>query len=629
MNSLSDVTLGQIGRGLARYRPMLLVALAVVLVAVFLPGPPQPGDTLGAGQSFSEGAGTTLPDGSAGAGTPAGTQGAPADPGVAGGEAPSATGAVGGSGTTGTTGGPGTTGTTGGAGSGHGSAPQGAAPAFGGNRSGGGQAKFGPNCDTKTGRVRIPLLYAPQCVPVFSGDNGGATYQGVTAKTITVAVYVPQSNAAVDASLSAAGVADTPEDREATIRGLAKLMEKRLETYGRTVKFEFFRGSGPAADDSAAKADAIKVATQIKAFASFGAPNESYVAELAARGVMCICTSIGPASDYAKYSPYRWGPDLMTGSQNYLNLAEYLGKRVAPFPVKFGAAEYRGKPRKFGLIYLDNKQGSGTKAANEFSSYLARFRVQLTDRYGYQGDLSKAQEQARTVIARFKQKGVTDVMCFCDPLTPAFFTKEATNQIYFPEWIVTGYFVTDAAVFARTYDQRQWQNAFGIAQLNTPYPVQKRDAWSLWRWGYGSNCPAKGQCQAVFDFVQLFYQGIHLAGPKLTPQNFKAAMFSFKPAGGGPTHPYMSYGPPGLYPFEDYSWIDDMAEIWWDDQATGPDEIGNNGVGLYRWVNKGARYTPGKWLTGETPAFNPQNTVLSYEESPPGDRNPDYPPPGR
>src|SRR5215218_9229295 len=34
---------------------------------------------------------------------------------------------------------------------------------------------FGPNCDTTTGRVKIPSVYAPPCVQPFTGKNAGAT----------------------------------------------------------------------------------------------------------------------------------------------------------------------------------------------------------------------------------------------------------------------------------------------------------------------------------------------------------------------------------------------------------------------------------------------------------------------
>ena len=48
---------------------------------------------------------------------------------------------------------------------------------------------WGPNCDTKLGKVAVPLWYAPPCVVPWKGrDNGGATTPGVTKDTITVAV---------------------------------------------------------------------------------------------------------------------------------------------------------------------------------------------------------------------------------------------------------------------------------------------------------------------------------------------------------------------------------------------------------------------------------------------------------
>src|SRR5690606_11792912 len=51
-----------------------------------------------------------------------------------------------------------------------------------------------PDCDPETGRIRVPIYTAPNCVPEWDddADNGGATWQGVTADTITVVVYQSQ-----------------------------------------------------------------------------------------------------------------------------------------------------------------------------------------------------------------------------------------------------------------------------------------------------------------------------------------------------------------------------------------------------------------------------------------------------
>jgi hypothetical protein len=45
---------------------------------------------------------------------------------------------------------------------------------------------WGPNCDTKTGRIKLKSVYAPPCVEPFTGDNGGATSPGVTADSVKI-----------------------------------------------------------------------------------------------------------------------------------------------------------------------------------------------------------------------------------------------------------------------------------------------------------------------------------------------------------------------------------------------------------------------------------------------------------
>ena len=60
---------------------------------------------------------------------------------------------------------------------------------------------------------------------------------------------------------------------------------------------------------------------------------------------------------------------------------------------------------------------------------------------------------------------MTTVVYTGDPLAPATLTKVATQQGYFPEWVITGTALIDTDVLARTYDQQQWAHAFGPADL--------------------------------------------------------------------------------------------------------------------------------------------------------------------
>ena len=77
----------------------------------------------------------------------------------------------------------------------------------------------------------------------------------------------------------------------------------------------------------------------------------------------------------------------------------------------------------------------------------------------------------------------------------------------------------------------------------------------------------------------------------------------------------------------DYSGTDDLAEIWWDSEATGKDEVDKDGKGMYRYVDGGKRYLPGQWPEGEPKLFDPAGAVTIYDARPLTDAIPDCPPP--
>jgi hypothetical protein len=93
--------------------------------------------------------------------------------------------------------------------------------------------------------------------------------------------------------------------------------------------------------------------------------------------------------------------------------------------------------------------------------------------------------------------------------------------------------------------------------------------------------------------------------------------------------PTVSYGDHGIWPYEvDPNGLDDASLVWWDPTATGEDETGAEGVGMYRLVDGGRRYLPGEWPTEPIAFFDPTGTVTVYDETP-AELQPDeeYPPP--
>ena len=491
------------------------------------------------------------------------------------------------------------------------------------------QVDFGPTCDTATGRIRVPSVYAPPCVPPFSADNGGATAPGVTATTITVAVYRAAPDLLQEGILAAGGTSDTADQFSTTLQNYVQYFEAHFETYGRKVKLVTVDASGGTSDDAAAKADAIRVATEIKAFASFGGPAETdaYARELAARHVLCIGCSTGLSdATITALAPYIWGLPPSPEQQNLLT-AQYIGGRLKGAPASHaGQPALQHKQRVFGLLAYDTPAGAFGPVRDHLAATLAADGVALAAVGTYTLDVSQAQELARTLITKMKSAGVTSIILQTDPFGPVFLTKEATSQAYFPEWIVTGTVLTDTSVFARLYDQSQWQHAFGLSELPGRVNEVNIEPYRVYQWQFGAAPPASSTYDLIYENPLIFFTAVHLAGPDLTAASFRDALYSYPVSGGGPTNATLSFGRHGFWPADDYLGFDDATEIWWDPTAAGPDEIGRTGGrGLYRYADGGRRFLPGHLPGGPDVAFQPAGTVTIFD--PPPDAPPVYPSP--
>ncbi len=607
MNRFRDVTMGDFFDGVARYRPFILTLLGILFLGVVLPGArsvtrDEPGSTQVGASQGTDGAGDSA------AGDAVGEIGADGAPiGDAGSDSLA------------------------GSGSGGSASGRPAGRTSGGSASAGvqrlGDASSAADCIKATGRIVLPSVYAVNCVPLVPKGfaNGGATWKGVTGNTIKIALYEAQGNPAVDAILEAGGATDetSVEEDDANRNKLIEAYEHHYETYGRHVVWEKVVATGPEDDDAAAKADAIKVAQEVKAFASFGAPTgtNAYIDELAARGVLCIgCALSQPVENYMKWKTVY--ADLMASTQGYIHRAQYVN-RINGKPAKWaGDPTYKTKTRTFGLVFYDTPDHSYALGADFMEKHLwEKYRIKLAAKIAVCGahiDPSCAQEEARAVTTKLKDLGVTTVLPATDPLYPIFLTQEATRQAYNPEWMITGATLQDTTFFARLYDPSQWRNAFGISYLTARIDTAVTDVEKdLTEWHFGAALTSRPQ---VLGF-NILYAGTHLAGPKLTPDTFREGMFSFKPTSGKITHFATSMGT-GLWPWPDYVWADDATEIWWDPSSQGTSEEGTDGAGMYRYVNGGKRYLPGKWPSTEPVVFTQEGTVTIYDKRPPGDEIP-------
>ena len=493
---------------------------------------------------------------------------------------------------------------------------------------------FGPHCDTDTGRLKLPTVVAPPCVEPFEGDNGGETSPGVTEDEILIVAYAtdPALDPLAAGLVSGAGANIDPAKVEESLRNYVDLYNEMFETYGRKVRLERFIGSGSGSDQEAAKADAIKIA-EMKPFAVIGGPFQAtlpFATELAARGVICgpNCAIAEPESIVERYYPLIWEPGP-TPQQAAALAAEMISKLAGP-----GKAEYAGddatraKDRRYALVHYDTAEGIQQEVFEELRDQLADAGIELATDIPFELDLERAQETARTIIARLEDEDITTVLYYGDPFTPGPLTKEAAAQDFNPEWILGPSALADTTFFARMMDGEQWSHGFGMSLPPGRAAADTNVSVRIYEWAFGEAPPANTVTVAEPP-LRVLFTGISLAGPELTPETFRDGLFRAPPAGGGPTAPAVSWGDHGIWPDPDYGLVDDMTIVWWDPEATGEDELGAAGSGMYRYALGGQRYKLGDLPDSveEAGLFDVDRSVTVYEELPTEDTPSDYEPP--
>ena len=492
--------------------------------------------------------------------------------------------------------------------------------------------QWGPTCDTGRGRVAVPLSYAPPCVePWTGGDNGGATAPGVSADTVTVAVYQAQPDLLEQTFFEESGSDESLDTELVTNQQYTDFFGAHYETYGRTIRLVPVKASGPPDDDVSAKADAIRVATEVGAFASWGGPGQTsaYADELAARGILCVgdCVLAQPDSFLQSRAPHIW-PTLASPEQAAEHWAAFVGKELAGGRATYaGDADLRKDRRRFGIVRYDDEPGTFDRSFRRFDELLDRSGVHVETQLPYQLDLGRAQETARTVVAALQESDVTSVILAGDSVFPLFLTQEATAQGYFPEWVVMGYAFTDTAVFGRTYDPEQWKHAFGVSLLPVRQSDDVDELAQILVWQSGRP-PAASTFRVLVQAPLIFFTGVHLAGPDLTADTFRAGLFRY-PSAPDTRAPFLhlSWGHHEIWPTTDYTGGDDATVIFWDPDAVGPDEVGNVDRGLWSYARGGRRYLPDDWPDGDVGLFDRRTSVTILERLPPEDAPPDYPSP--
>jgi hypothetical protein len=436
---------------------------------------------------------------------------------------------------------------------------------------------------------------SPPCI-ACSGDNGGTTSRGVSKDEIVVAVRQLEGPSAAEifADLSGQPVISSPEAVQETMQALADYFSSRFQMYGRKIKLVFYTGQGNGSSEllgagqEQALADAVRVSDEIGAFADISAISTPYANALSRQKVLNIGAPYPPKEWYQDRRPYAWSP-FPDGTTVVDSIALWLEKRMSVAPkVEYAGPELNGKPRVFGVVGPENPeyQSSGDRFGEKVKN------LNIAAGLTYRLDIASMPNQASNIIAQLKDKGVTTVVCACDPVMLALgMAPKANEQDYHPEWITGGLAFVEQDIVAQLIDNEQWQRAFGLAFNADPEPLTR----SFPRSAYRAMRPGG---QPAFGVEELYYQmyllalGVQMAGPNLSADTFERGMFSYKGALG--PRGYWHFGP------GDYTSVDDFREIWWDPNRIS---IQNGKPGSWVQINGGSRWSIANPPTGPAPYF--------------------------
>ncbi len=505
-------------------------------------------------------------------------------------------------------------------------------------------------CEASTGLTKMNFTARPPCVRPFGAreDNGGATTRGVTEDAISVVVLVPDT-AQQEAAAKEPGATPPVDQATGALGSLEDGFEDFFEvfahwneTWGREVELEFVNPSG--ADEAAQRADALRV-LEMEPFAvidqggTFGG-GAVFGSVLAAEEIIVI-TSGGEArgsnDDAIEQSPYRWG-NQDTGVFA-VNAGEFVAKSLSGRKAQWAGDEaLQTKVRKLAVLH---PVGAGGVDVSKFEDAFRKYRGKgslTTVSYDLGDDPSalgdEAQRLAPQVLAKIKDSGATSVVLFTDivNMTPAVMNA-ATDQEYFPEWVMTGLGFQDIDFVARIlWPPEQVTQVFGIG-TSPPYAADGSSANGLetffdtyWGENQGTYAPV------AVGIGFLLHSGIQLAGPKLTPQRFEQGVFSMPAAGGaidGQISNFMNaYGRGAGVPYDQYQTIGaDYAMKWWDPEAFGVSNLvpGPAADGKFSFLNGAARYYAGTWPKGNQKFFDRSASIAQLESPPPADAPPNFP----
>jgi hypothetical protein len=446
------------------------------------------------------------------------------------------------------------------------------------------------------------------CIPKFTGDNGGATYQGVTAQEIKIVLPISHYEPATQAALTAVGLSATDQQYQEASDVFAEFVNKHYELYNRKVKVVSHPFFCPTGDDPCFRAEAKAILAKHKPFAIFwqvpGIAVPAFMDEVARARVIGLGAPGLPTEWFKARRPYMWTEVPQDPISTDLIADYYCKKMYGKNATLAGDPRMRVQRRRLGIIVTEIPENveAAKNVMKQVTGGMCGTKNDGTQLYTISANTDEADSQRPTLIARMKNDGINVSLQL--PSTDVLGCNQCDQAQYYPENLISGQNQNDADIVGRLDASGQRGNRFGIGMRPYGSPLNDHDfrrAARDVRPGYEPPYITEGPYLAIAMLGRMF----QLAGPRLNPANIELGAHSMVQLGGfsnprpwpgwkccDPKVPkwMLGDGP------DDYSAWSDAREIYWSDAAISPDD-GQPGA----WVCVGPckRYEPGQWPKGE------------------------------
>lgn len=384
--------------------------------------------------------------------------------------------------------------------------------------------------------------YSPPCIS-FSGNNGGASYRGVTANTITISFRISSDNVVgVSSLISKIATRNTntqfnesTAQVERTVSDLVAYFNDHFQFYGRKLVLKFWNGQGQLlqefqdAGQAQAQADALNEANSIKPFAEIFALSQPFSEALSAQGIVNLGSPYMSQEFYQQHAPYAYSvfPDATDLGVEGGNLAV---KELCHQPVTWaGTGVSDGQKRKFAVLVPDNPVYQ--QAAKEAISVATAAGCAPAANLTYALDLSQASQEAQGIAQQIVNDKITTILEASDPIAPIFLTGDLDNAHYEPEIFNLGAAFTDYDYVAQLFDQSVWSHDAGVTNGGPIPPYGSSIAYFAAKSVDPGNPPAL-EVDNYYEDLYMLALGIQMAGPDLTPQTFERGLFDYRGGNG-------------------------------------------------------------------------------------------------